>query len=224
MIYGGAKNPKTGVQIYPGLEVGGESAQPRNPGWALFMNGKEPFAIDVPVLGGMGFGNRKWDWKTFDFDRDVHLVDAKLYGTLNAVDPDLRPFKSSGGKLIVYHGWSDPGVMPQQTLNYYGDVLDYAAMAGGADGKAATDEYLRLFMMPGMGHCRGGTGPDEADFMAAIAGWVETGQAPTRIVASKVDNGKTVMTRPLCSHPQAARYKGTGDTNDEKSFECAAPQ
>jgi feruloyl esterase len=223
-IYAGAKNPRTGAQIYPGLEPGGETVQPRNPGWGLIMNGKEPFFIDNAVLGGMGFENPKWDWRTFDFDRDVELVDAKLYGVLNAVDPDLRDFKAGGGKLVVYHGWNDPGVMPKQTLRYYDDVVDYATKSAGGNGKAATDEYLRLFMMPGMGHCSGGTGPDQADFMSAIAGWVERGEAPTRIVARKLENGKATMTRPLCPHPQVARYKGRGDANEEQSFECAAPQ
>lgn len=224
LIYQGAVNPRTGVQIYPGLEPGSEGPQPNNPGWALIMNGKEPFPIDQAVLGGMGFGNYEgWDWRTFDFDRDVELVDAKLARTLNAVDPDLRDFKARGGKLIVYHGWNDPGVMPQQTLDYYDNVVEYAAKSQGVDGKAYTDEYLRLFMVPGMGHCRGGTGPDQADWVAALAGWVEKGQAPTSITAQRVDQGKVVTTRPLCPHPQVARYKGRGDTNDAGNFECAAP-
>jgi len=228
MIYRGAVNPRTGEQIYPGLEPGGETAQPRNPGWAMIMNGREPFFIDTPVLGGMGFGNPKWDWRTFDFDRDVELVDAKLFGVLNAVDPDLRPFKSSGGKLIVYHGWSDPGVMPKQTLRYYDNVVALAGKAGG-DGHGATDassvdEYLRLFMMPGMGHCGGGAGPDQADWMGAILGWVEHEQAPKRIVARKQEGGKVTMTRALCMHPQVAVYNGRGDTNDERNFECAVPK
>jgi feruloyl esterase len=224
LIYQGAVNPRTGVQIYPGLEPGGEGPQPNNPGWSLIMNGKEPFAIDNAVLGGMGFENyEKWDWRTFDFDRDVALVDAKLFGTLNAVDPDLRDFKAQGGKLIVYHGWNDPGVMPQQTLDYYDSVVDYAGKSHGSDGKAYTDEYLRLFMMPGVGHCRGGVGPDQADWVAALAGWVEKGAAPTSITARREDQGKVVMTRTLCPHPQVARYKGRGDTNAASSFECAAP-
>jgi feruloyl esterase len=224
LIYQGAVNPRTGAQIYPGLEPGGEGPQPNNPGWSLIMNGKEPFAIDNAVLGGMGFENyEKWDWRTFDFDRDVALVDAKLFGTLNAVDPDLRDFKAQGGKLIVYHGWNDPGVMPQQTLDYYDSVVDYAGKSHGGDGKAYTDEYLRLFMLPGVGHCRGGVGPDQADWVAALAGWVEKGTAPTSITARREDQGKVVMTRTLCPHPQIARYKGRGDTNDARSFECAAP-
>jgi feruloyl esterase len=223
MIYKGAVNPRTGVQIYPGLEVGGEGPQPGNPGWSLIMNGKEPFAIDVPVLGGMGFGNLQWDWRTFDFDRDAALVDAKLFGTLNAVNPDLADFKKRGGKLIVYHGWSDPGVMPQQTLDYVASVREFAGKSTGGDGGAYQDEFMRLYMLPGVGHCRGGVGPDQADWIGALAGWVEKGKAPASIEARREDQGKVVMTRPLCPYPQAAKYKGKGDTNDAKNFECAPP-
>jgi Tannase and feruloyl esterase len=225
MIYRGAVNPRTHVQIYPGLEVGGEGPQPGNPGWGLIMNGKEPFAIDAPVLGGMGFDNPRWDWRTFDFDHDVALVDAKLFGTLNAINPDLSDFKKRGGKLIVYHGWSDPGVMPQQTLDYWNSVRDFAGKSTGGDGGAYTDEFVRLYMLPGVGHCRGGVGPDQADWIGTLAGWVENGKAPTSIVAHRNDQqGKTTLTRPLCPHPQAARYKGKGDTNDARNFECAAPK
>jgi feruloyl esterase len=224
MIYAGAKNPRTGVEIYPGLEPGGEAAQPGNPGWGMIMNGKTPFVIDEPVLGAMGFGNPKWDWKSFDFDRDVGFVDAKLGSVLNATSPDLRDFKNHGGKLIVYHGWSDPGVMPQRTIDYWQEIIDFTSRATGEDGAKFTDDYARLFMIPGMGHCRGGNGPDQADFMSAIASWVEHGKKPDVIEAKHVDNGKVTMTRPLCPHPQAARYKGKGDTNDARNFECAPPK
>ena len=224
MIYQGAKNPRTGVQIYPGLEPSGEGPQPDNPGWAMLMNGKKPFSLDQAVLGGMAFEKPDWDWRTFDFDKDVELVDAKLYGVLNAIDPDMRDFKARGGKLIVYHGWADPGVMPQRTIDFYNEIVDYAGKAMGGNGREYTDEYLRLFMVPGMGHCRGGVGPDRADYMGAISAWVEQGKAPDRITARREENGKITMTRPLCPHPQAARYKGRGDTNDAANFECAVPK
>jgi feruloyl esterase len=224
LIYQGAVNPRTGQPIYPGLEPGGEAPQPGNPGWGMIMNGTTPFAIDNAVLGAMGLNNPSWDWKTFDFDRDVTLINNKLAGTLNAVNPDLSAFKKGGGKLIVWHGWNDPGVMPQQTLDYFADVVDYASKSTGGDGAAYTDEYLRLFMLPGVGHCRGGVGPDQADWMAALAGWVEKGQKPATITATAMRDGKVAMTRPLCPHPQVARYKGQGDTNVAASFECAAPK
>jgi feruloyl esterase len=224
LIYQGPRNPRTGVQIYPGLEPSGEAPQPNNPGWAMIMDGKQPFNIDTALIGGMAFRNPQWDWRTFDFDRDVALLDAKLYGVLNAIDPDMRDFKAHGGKLVIYHGWADPGVMPQRTIDFYDEMIDFANKAHGGDGRAYTSEYARLFMMPGMGHCRGGNGPDKADFMSVIADWVERGKAPESITARKEENGKVTMTRPICPHPQVARYKGRGNTNDAASFECAAPK
>jgi feruloyl esterase len=223
MIYGGAVNPRTGAPVYPGLEPGGEGPQPGNPGWALIMNGETPFAIDHAVIGAMGFGDPDWDWTTFDFDRDVDAVNGKLFGVLNAVNPDMRPLKQAGGKLIVWHGWNDPGVMPARTVDFHREIVDFAAKAEATDGSAYTDEYLRLFMLPGVGHCRGGSGPDQVDWMDALARWVEDGEAPERIEARKVEDGDVTMTRPLCPHPEIARYRGRGDTNDAASFECAAP-
>lgn len=224
LAYQGALNPRTGERIYAGLEPGGEGQQPDNPGWSMLINGRAPFALSTAVLGGLGFENPHWDWKNFDFDRDVELIDAKLFGVLNAVDPDLRDFKQAGGKLILWHGWNDPGVMPRQTIAYYDSVVEFAGKAMGVDGAAYTDDYLRLFMLPGVGHCRGGVGPDRVDWMAAITGWVERGDKPARIVASTVRDGKVTMTRPLCPYPQVARYDGRGDHNDAASFQCALPR
>src|SRR5690606_23526787 len=160
--------------------------------------------------------------RSFDFDREVEHDDSKLYGVLNAINPDLRDFKAQGGKLIVYHGWNDPGVMPQQTIDFYDRIVEFAGKATGEDGHAFTDEYLRLFMMPGVGHCRGGSGPDQADFMDAISAWVEEGQAPERITAWSERDGEVAMTRPLCPHPQVARFAG-GDSNVADSFVCEMP-
>jgi feruloyl esterase len=216
MIYGGAVNPRTGAQIYPGLEPGSENAQPGNQGWAMIMNGRSPFFIDIPVLGGMGFENNAWDWRTFDFDQDVALIDGKLAHVLNAVDPDLRDFKDQGGKLIVYHGWSDPGVMPQRTIDYYNEIIAFADRATGGNGVDFTEEYTRLYMMPGMGHCSGGAGPDQADFVSALVDWVEKDEAPERIIASSRDGS---VSRPLCPHPEVAVYR-SGNTDAAASFVC----
>ena len=220
MIYRGAVNPRTGAPIYPGLEPGGEGAQPNNPGWALIMNGETPFFIDDAVIGGMAFEDSEWDWRAFDFDGDVETVDAKLYGVLNAVDADLRDFKAAGGKLLIYHGWNDPGVMPRHTVDYYERIVDFMDRTEG-NGYANTSDFTRLFMQPGVGHCRGGVAPDQTDFMSAITDWVEGGRAPDRLMASAVRDGEVTMTRPLCPHPQVAVYTGSGDTNDAASFECA---
>ena len=95
-----------------------------------------------------------------------------------------------------------------------------AASANGADGAASTDEFVRVFMMPGMGHCAGGAGPDQADFMAHITSWVEKDDAPVRITARKLEGGKEPMSRPICAYPRVPRYQGRGDPNDEANFAC----
>jgi feruloyl esterase len=220
MIYQGAQNPRTGTQIYPGLEPGSEAPQPRNRGWQLIMNGEGPFNIDEAVIGHMAFGDPDWDWTMFDFDRDVDAVNGKLFGVLNAVNPDMRPFKQQGGKLIVWHGWNDPGVMPQRTVDFHDEIIGFAAKAERTDGRAYTDEYLKLYMLPGVGHCRGGNGPDQVDWMDAISAWVEDGEEPAALEAELVEDGNVTMARPICPHPQAARYRGRGDTNDARNFEC----
>ena len=215
-IYGGAVNPRTGAQIYPGLEPGSENSQPNNPGWALIMNGETPFDIDISVIGGMGFENSNWDWRSFDFDRDVSQVNSKLAHVLNAVDPDLRDFNAQGGKLIIWHGWNDPGVMPQRTIDYYEDVLGFADQATGGSGLAATNDYLRLYMLPGVGHCRGGVGPDKVDWIDTITNWVENDQAPDVVIATRDDDP---LARPVCPYPQVAAYR-RGDPNDPASYRC----
>jgi feruloyl esterase len=114
----------------------------------------------------------------------------------------------------MYHGWSDPGIPPMNTVNYYKNV---EAALGGA---SKTTNSVRLFMIPGMNHCQGGNGTDKFDGIAALARWVENGKAPDRIEASHQTAGKVDRTRPLCPYPQVAVYKGIGSTDDTSSFVC----
>jgi feruloyl esterase len=135
-------------------------------------------------------------------------------GTINALDPNLKEFFDRGGKLIQYHGWSDPQISPGASVWYYKSVLE---MNGGA-GKVH-DSY-RLFMVPGMAHCGGGEGPNTFDTLTALEQWVEQKKAPGQIVASRVRDGKVDRTRPLCPYPQVATYKGSGSTDDAANFVC----
>jgi feruloyl esterase len=144
---------------------------------------------------------------------------------LNALDPDLKRFQSRGGKLILYHGWSDAAIPAPATVDYYQSV---AAKMGN------TNPFLRLYLAPGVQHCAGGPGPDsfgqgtvphgdpQHDLAAALERWVEQGVAPEQIVASKVKAGAVVRTRPLCPYPQVARWSGSGSTDDAANFTCVA--
>lgn len=132
---------------------------------------------------------------------------------MNALNPDLRAFFASGGKIVQYHGWSDPQIPPMHSVNYYESVLK-------AVGAADVRDAYRLFMVPGMNHCSGGPGTDKFDALGAVERWRESGVAPDRIIASHMTNGKVDLARPLCPYPMTARYKGTGNTSDSNSFTC----
>ncbi len=214
-VYAGLKDPTTGEQFWPGFEPGSE------PQWAGHIG--EPFIIPQGYFKAMVFDDPKWDWKTFDFTKPedfkiLQEADARYGPILNANDPDLNAFKELGGKLIMWHGWADQNIAPQNSINYYESVV------ADQGSEKVTQDFLRLFFVPGMGHCSGGTGPDKFDALAALDQWVEKGQAPTQIVASKVEAGKTVLTRPLCVYPQVEMYKGSGDVNDAANFICADPK
>jgi feruloyl esterase len=159
-----------------------------------------------------------WDWRTFDLDRDTSLIDKKA-GFIDAVNPDLSAFRARGGKLLIFHGWNDGGsggaISPQNTVNYYSSVL---AKMG-----SQQQDWLRLFMVPGMEHCGGGPGPDQVNWTAALERWRESGIAPDRLIASRVRDNRVNMTRPLCPYPQVAHYTGVGSTNDAANFACKVP-
>ena len=116
----------------------------------------------------------------------------------------------------MYHGWEDQNIPPRGSIGYYEGVV--ATM-----GKEQANAAVRLYMVPGMGHCGGGDGPNQFDVVAALDEWRDKGRAPNAIVASKVENGHVTRTRPLCPHPQVAKYNGTGDINRAESFTCGTP-
>jgi feruloyl esterase len=205
-VYAPAKM-KNGDVIFPGKAPGSEL------GWGTIF-GKQPSPVSMGTFH-ITYQDANWDWQTFDTDRDTALADQKT-GFINAIEPNLKAFKDRGGKLLLYHGWNDTGIAPGNTVNYYSSVL---AKMG-----EKQDDWLRLFMMPGVGHCSGGIGPSQANFMSALERWHEAGQAPEEITAYRVNNNRVDMTRPLCPYPQVARYKGVGSTNDAANFVCAPPQ
>jgi feruloyl esterase len=154
-----------------------------------------------------------YDWRKFDPDRDLPRM-RTMTEILSPSDPDLRPFMKHGGKLLLYHGWSDPGISALGTLAYHEAVVKTVGSL------VIADRFLRTYFVPGMHHCGGGPGPNQFDMLTAMEHWVEQGLTPELIVASRVVDGKTVRTRPLCPHPQVARYRGTGNIDDAASFIC----
>jgi feruloyl esterase len=206
-IYEPLKHAPTGRVIFPGLSYGSEL------GWATF-GGQQPFGIGAQMYQFMVFNDPKWDYRTLNFDSHVALVDKIENGTINALDPNLKPFVASVGKLLMYHGWADPQISAGSSVAYYDSVLQ--AMGGAR----AVMNNVRLFMVPGMNHCGGGPGTTTFDMLAALEAWVEKGTAPAQIQASRAVDGKVERTRPLCPYPQVATYKGTGSTDDAANFVC----
>jgi len=208
-IYSDVINPRTKREIFPGHEPGSEL------GWNT-MAGPNPFTVGTDLFKYIVFNNPDWDYKTFNFDSDI-AASQKTDETIDALDPDLKAFIARGGKLIQYHGWSDPQVSPRTSVEYYNRVLE---KLGGA---AKVNDSYRLFMVPGMAHCGGGEATANFDMLAALEQWVEAKKAPDTIAASRLRDGKVDRTRNLCPYPQVAKYKGSGSVDDAASFSCQRP-
>lgn len=163
----------------------------------------------------LGKSDPMLDSGKFDFAKDIaKYEDARRL--LNATDPNLAPFRNRGGKLLMYFGWADTALPPLMGIDYY--------MKAVAANGLGTPDFFRLFMVPGMFHCRGGAGADRLDAMTALINWVENGVAPAVITASQMDKGKLVRTRPLCPYPMVARHSGSGSPDDAANFACKAPE
>jgi feruloyl esterase len=229
----GPINPRTGERIYAGRTRGGES----NP---LFGSG--PTAM-TGYLTYWTFGNN-FNWLTFDFDHDMDAIDQTMAARLNANAADLEEFRSHGRKLIITHGLADPAVPTLNTVDYYERLIASQTREGqhgeGEQKEALrrTQEFARLFLLPGAGHCTQGAGPftvkddpfpvglphDAISWLALdpLVQWVEHGIAPDQIIAYHAAGGVTDLSRPVCPYPALPRYSGVGDTTKASSFVCAA--
>ena len=239
-IHQGPKD-RSGRQVYPGQAYGSEAA-----GWDETVSATSFEAAETEAQMSMYGANyyrnfiyqdRNWSFHGFDLDKgraDAERVVGKI---MNADDVTFKAFKARGGKFIQYAGLADSIVTPLSSVRYYQAVV--AAQGNKSDPAtlAKTQEFYRLFLAPGVGHCGGGAGPNqfgqaggvedaEHDMVAALEQWVEKGVAPARIIATKyISDDKTkgvAMTRPLCPFPQVAKYKGSGEVTDAANFSCAA--
>lgn len=208
-VYSGAKDPRTGTRLYAGWTRGSES------GWgAYILDPPQPARLDF--FRYWAFDDPNWDWHTFDWDRDVAFMDRHL-SFVAATSPDLSGFKARGGKLIMYSGGADPVVPLADVVAYYTSVLK--RMGGGR----ANRGFFRYFMVPGMGHCRGGDAPTAIHPLQALDRWIVLGQPPESMLATQVSGRHRGRTRPLCPYPSVARYSGTGSTDAAANFFCAKP-
>lgn len=214
-FYGPVVNPRTKEQIFPGYALGSELRW-GVPDWIGRML-PESIMGRGQYLRYALFQDANWDYMSFDFDSGMARADRLDGGVTNAINPDLRGFFGRGGKLLQYHGWSDAGISPFNSIDYYNSVLKFI---GGAN---KVESSYRLVMVPGMDHCALGEGSNTFDAISVIERWVEQGKAPERVIASRFTDGKVDRTRPLCPYPQVAKYKGTGSSDDAANFACALP-
>ena len=224
------RDPQTGEWIMARMTPGSEHDEVR----FGFTNGLAGFGVANYQIG---LNDPNWDGSTFDLHADLPILDRNFGNIVNATDPDLKAFKRAGGKLIQWHGWDDVVAQPGYAVKYYDEVVDTTSH-GNLDG---TQDFYRLFMIPGIGHCGTGIGPDnigeenytavspdpEHDVVSALEAWVERGAKPQKLIASEyVNNDPTQgiqMQRPICPFPAEAVYDGSGDPNLATSFKCAVP-
>lgn len=215
-IYSGVKNSAGDTVSYP-LMRGSE------PSWSRFIStGKVATAEDFNSgtagagLGGLRalvFHDPTFDLAAFNAEKDYKTVRASDFAAgYEARDPDISAFVNAGGKLLLWHGMYDPGPSPLGTLEYFNEVKRVTGPK-----VKSLDDSARMFMAPGVYHCRGGPGADQFDAVAAVDKWVEHLQAPAALLATRADGA---LSRPLCQYPTLPHYKSKGDPNSAESFAC----
>ncbi|HLH92312.1 MAG TPA: tannase/feruloyl esterase family alpha/beta hydrolase [Xanthobacteraceae bacterium] len=237
--YQGSVNLANGAVIDPGNALGSETSNPAALGFALNESSTEP-TFDSLFKWVFGL---TWQWQTFDFNQNMATVDEVLAGDLNANVTDLRPFLANGGKLIIYAGFADPLIPSQGTINYYNAVIENTIGGHSRQSLERTQQFARLFMAPGMWHCKDGPGPNafggpiqqqapsydpKYDLLSALTQWVEKGVAPASVIATKYTGDSAqapiAMQRPLCPYPQLPAYNGSGNPNLASSFRCVGDE
>jgi feruloyl esterase len=207
-----------GERFFPGFPVGGED---QAASWGTWVVGRENalgpgtpnlhFAFSTQMFKYLIYDDPSFDYSSYEFENFTEET-ARAHEVLSAVDTDLGDFAAAGGKMIFWHGWADPALSALATIDYYEAV---------EAGDASVRDYSRLFLLPGVFHCSGGPGPDGVDWIGAISDWVEKGEAPQTLVASRPErNGRSALSRPICAYPQVAVYSGSGSTDDASNWEC----
>ncbi len=208
---------RDGTLVMPGLPPGSEGD------WSSWLTGSTPQGAGMATAFYRNFvhSDDSWSAENFDIDREWKAGRATVSNMIDALDPDLRPFLGGGGKLLMYHGWNDAAIPAGNSIRYFESMRrTVGSRLAGA---------TRLFMLPGVGHCTGGSGPDTVDYLAEIDRWAESGIAPDQLTATKFESafaaytsapGKALRSRPACAWPKAAQYRGSGSMEEAGSYVC----
>lgn len=230
-IYGGPMNSRGEKAHWAGgLQPGSELD------WSIFVAPPgasapaERSGVDTTRYMLSDWGS-SWQASDFDFERDYQRM-GEAEALYSAANPDLRTFQAAGGKLMIYQGWADPIIAPMNSVDYYETVEKVMG------GREATQDFVRLFMVPGMSHCFGGSGAFAIDYISYLEAWVEQGKPPDALRAAHwagdhaspsmirsfpMDRAAEVFTRPVFPYPLRARYQGTGDPGAASSFIAVDP-
>jgi feruloyl esterase len=209
-IYSLVRNTRTGEYLLGPLMPGSEL------GWG-FMAGPRPFPYAVDFFKYIVFKDPNWDPATrpVNFDSDVAAANTTETQVINAKNSDLSKFTGHGGKLLLIGGWNDTAIAPSTNYDYYNAVV--AKMKGKAKNS------VRLFMVPGMGHCPGGIGPStfDVDTAGMMEEWMKSSKPPEQTIAQHRSNGRPDRKVLVCAYPKVATYKGSGSADDPSNFTCS---
>ncbi|MFE1591417.1 tannase/feruloyl esterase family alpha/beta hydrolase [Nocardia sp. NPDC058705] len=176
-----------------------------------------PFPITEAWFANSLVRDRNWDWKTLtpeQYTQLFHYSIAQFGAIMDTDNPDLSAFENSGGKLIAWHGTGDNQIFSPGTEQYFDRV--HSTMGG----RSTVDEFARLFIAPGVGHCRGGQGPIPTDPLNALVAWVENGVAPDTLRATMPEGAPAAgRVIPLCPYPSRIDYVGP-NPDDQASYRC----
>ena len=218
-IMAGPHDPNDGSTIFPGYQLNAV-ADPSVTPW-IFAGISLQAAFGDQFYINMVFDNPTWNYMTLNQTSDVDYADDKMAGILNSTNPDLSALERRGAKVIHFHGWEDNAISPNNSINYFKSV--FAHDRRGHE-EVRKDTFYRLFMVPGMSHCGGGPGANSFDALGALVKWVENGEAPDRLLATKYVNDDPAQgikfTRPVCSFPKVAVWNGHGSDTDAANYNC----
>jgi feruloyl esterase len=207
-IYSGRRDPRSGKVVLPGIAPGGEAW---NGGWQVWITGptKERngeaagYQFSSNAFKYFAFGDPSFDFLKMDLGAGFDRAKAKMSPIIDSEDPNLAAFKRHGGKLIQFHGWNDPAIPAASSIRYYGEVQRTMGQ---------TDDFYRLYLIPGMLHCGGGAGPSNVDWLSTLDAWVTDSKAPGELTATGAQNAS----QKLCPYPGVARKSG-------EAWACALP-